>query len=50
MDWETWVRMKKILATVIVHEAHRLQAEEATDALEEGTEGFYASGLGRRES
>ncbi len=38
--------MEKIIATVL-REAHRLQVEEATDALEEGPEGFYKSGLDR---
>lgn len=32
--------MEKIIATVL-HEAHRLQVEEAMDALAEGPERFY---------
>ncbi len=40
VGWEVWVRMEKIIATVL-HEAHRRQAEESMDALEEGPEGFY---------
>ena len=41
---EMWVRMEKVVA-VVLHEAHRLQIEEAMDALEEGPEGFYKSYL-----
>ena len=43
---ETWVRMEKIIATVL-HEAHEQQVKEATDALEEGPVSFYRSGLDR---
>lgn len=39
-------RMEKTIATVL-HEAHRLQVEEAVEALEEGPEGFYESCLDR---
>ena len=46
IGWEMWVRMEKIIATVL-HEAHERQVEEATDALEEGPEGFYESYLDR---
>ena len=45
VGWEMWVRMEKIIATVL-HEAHERQAGEATDALEEGPEGFYRSSHG----
>ncbi len=45
VGWEIWVRMEKIIATVL-HEAHERQVEEATDAVEEGPEGFYGSGTG----
>ena len=38
------MRMEKIIATVL-YEAHRRQVEEAMDALAEGPEGFYKSGL-----
>ena len=44
MDREVWVRMEKIAAAVL-NEAHEWQVEEATDALEEGPEVFYKSGL-----
>ncbi len=44
VGWESWVRMEKIIATVL-HEAHRRQVEEAMDALEEGREGLYGSYL-----
>ena len=44
--WEMWVRMEKIIATVL-REAHERQVEEAADALEEGPEGFYKSHLDR---
>jgi hypothetical protein len=46
VGWEMWVRMEKIVATVL-HEAHERQVEEALDALEEGPEGFYGSSLDR---
>ena len=48
IGWEMWVRMEKIVATVL-HEAHERQVEEATDALEEGPESFYGSSLDRGE-
>ncbi|MDP9474504.1 MAG: hypothetical protein M3R38_02190 [Actinomycetota bacterium] len=44
VGWEMWVRMEKIIATVL-HEAHERQVEEAMDMLEEGPEGFYRSRL-----
>ena len=44
--WESWVRMEKIIATVL-HAAHRRQVEEAMDALAEGPEGFYGSSADR---
>ena len=40
MDWEMWVRMEKILATVL-EEARKQQIEETMEALEEGPESFY---------
>ncbi len=46
IGWEMWVRMEKIIATVL-HEAHERQVEEAMDALAEGPEGFYKSHLDR---
>ena len=46
IDWETWVRMGKIVVTVL-SEAHRRQVEEAMDALAKGPEGFYKSHLER---
>ncbi len=39
---EMWVRMEKIVATVL-HEAHERQVGGATDVLEEGPEGFHRS-------
>jgi hypothetical protein len=42
--WEAWVRMEKIIATVL-DEARERQVEEATDTLPEGPEGFYRSSL-----
>ena len=38
--WEMWVRMEKIICTVL-DEAHKQQIEETMDALEEGPECFY---------
>lgn len=38
--WEMFVRMEKILATVL-HEVLRQQVGEAMDALSEGPEGLY---------
>jgi hypothetical protein len=46
MGWEMWVRMEKILCTVL-REAHEKQIEETMDALEEGPESFYKSFLDR---
>ena len=40
IGWEMWVRMEKIIATVL-DEAHKQQIEETMDALEEGPERFY---------
>ena len=39
--------MEKIISAVL-YEAHEIQVEEATDALEEGPESFYKSNLNRR--
>lgn len=44
VGWEMWVRMEKILCTVL-SEAHKKQVEETMDALEEGPESFYKSFL-----
>ena len=45
VGWETWVRMEKIIATVL-QEAHERQVREAIDALEEGPpEGFCGGHL-----
>ncbi|MGI9049188.1 MAG: hypothetical protein ACR2GU_07430 [Rubrobacteraceae bacterium] len=41
-----WVRMEKIIATVL-KEARERQMEETMDALEEGPESFYKSHLDR---
>jgi hypothetical protein len=46
VGWEMWVRMERIIATVL-DEAHKRQVEEAMDALAEGPEGFYKSSLER---
>jgi hypothetical protein len=46
IGWEMWVRMEKIIATVL-HEAHERQVEEAMDALAEGPEGFYRNSVER---
>lgn len=43
MGWEMWVRMEIIAA--VLHEAHRLQAEETMDALAEGPHDFYKGRL-----
>lgn len=40
VGWEMWVRVEKIIATVL-NKAHKRQIEETMDALEEGPEGFY---------
>ena len=41
VGWEMWVRMEKIIATVL-HEAHEKQVDAAMDAFEEGPESFYS--------
>ncbi|MDP9456464.1 MAG: hypothetical protein M3Q49_02765 [Actinomycetota bacterium] len=46
VGWEMWVRMERIIATVL-REAHERQVEEVTEALQEGPEGFYKSYLYR---
>ncbi len=38
--WEVFIRMEKILATVL-HEVLRQQVAETMDAISEGPEGFY---------
>lgn len=40
VGWEMWVRMEKLIATVLA-EAQAQQAEEAMDAFAEGPESFY---------
>jgi hypothetical protein len=40
VGWEMWVRMEKIIATVLAA-AQEQQAEEAMDAFTEGPESFY---------
>ncbi len=45
VGWEMWVRMEKIIATIL-HEAHGRQVGEAADTLEEGPECFYGSSSG----
>lgn len=40
VGWEMWVRMEKIIATVL-KEAQERQIDEAMDAFEEGPENFY---------
>ena len=40
IGWEMWMRMEKIIATVL-DEAHKQQIEETMDTLEEGPESFY---------
>jgi hypothetical protein len=42
VGWEMWVRMEKIICTVL-HDAHQKQIEETMDAFEEGPESFYGS-------
>jgi hypothetical protein len=39
IGWQMWVRMEKILCTVL-HEAHTQQVEETMDALYEGPKTF----------
>lgn len=46
VGWEMWVRMEKILCTVL-NAAHQQQIEETMDALAEGPESFYKSYLDR---
>lgn len=46
IGWEMWVRMEKIICTVL-NAAHEQQIEETMDALEEGPESFYKSYLDR---
>lgn len=40
MGWKMWVRMEKMICTVL-EAAHEKQAEEVMDAFAEGPEGFY---------
>ena len=40
VGWEMWVRMERIICTVL-EEARQKQIDETMDALEEGPEGFY---------
>jgi len=40
VGWEMWVRMEKIIATVLAA-AQEQQAEETMDAFAEGPESFY---------
>ncbi|MBA2377740.1 MAG: hypothetical protein H0V75_16740 [Rubrobacter sp.] len=44
VGWEMWVRMEKIICTVM-HKAHKQQVEETMDVLSEGSESFYKSYL-----
>lgn len=44
VGWETWVRMEKIICTVL-EEARKRQLEETMDALSEGPGSFYKSFL-----
>ena len=44
IGWEMWVRMEKILCTVL-GAAHERQIEETMNALGEGPESFYRSHL-----
>jgi hypothetical protein len=46
VGWEMWVRMEKILCTVL-DAAHTKQIEETMDALSEGPVSFYKSYLDR---
>jgi hypothetical protein len=46
IGWEMWVRMERIIATVL-DAAHKRQVQEAMDALAEGPESFYRSHLDR---
>ena len=40
VGWEMWVRMERIICTVL-EESRKQQIDETMDALEEGPEGFY---------
>ncbi len=40
VGWQMWVRMEKILCTIL-HEAPERQVEETIDTLSEGPESFY---------
>ena len=40
VGWEMWVRMEKIIATVL-KEAHERQVDVTMEVFEEGPEGFY---------
>ncbi len=40
IGWEMWVRMEKIICTVL-DETHKRQIEETMNALEEGPESLY---------
>lgn len=40
LDWETTLRIEKILSTVL-HETHERQVEEVMEKLSERPEGFY---------
>ena len=44
--WEMWVRMEKIVATVL-RKARIRQVEETVNVLVEGAEGFYEGHLDR---
>ena len=44
VDWELWVRMDKIMCTVL-REAHERQIEETMDALSDGPEGACTEDL-----
>lgn len=44
VGWEMWVRMEKIICTVL-DEAHKRQIEEAMNALSEEPESFYKTYL-----
>jgi hypothetical protein len=46
IGWEMWVRMERILCTVL-SEAREWQIEETMGVLEEGPENFYKSYLDR---
>ena len=41
VGWEMWVRMERIICTVL-EEARKKQIDETMDALEEGPESFYS--------